>query len=768
MKKWMLPSLLLIWGLACWTACEPTSSPSSPPSNSSDEIDARVTALLQKMDLADKVGEMTQLSLDMMMVGEPYNIPDPQTLDTAKMRRALVDLRVGSLLNVAGYALSRERWHEIISQIQRYATEEKASGIPILYGIDAIHGTNYTKGATLFPQQITQAASWDPEISREISRITAYECRASAIPWSFSPVLDVGRDVRWPRLWEGYGEDVLLASRMGVASIEGYQGDRLSDPQRVAACMKHFVGYSAPRSGHDRTPAYIPERQLREYFLPTFQAAVDAGAATVMINSAEMNGIPVHANPKILTNILRDEMGFQGLAVTDWTDIRYLVDRHRVAKDYKEAVKMAINAGIDMSMVPVDLEFPVLLRELVEEGEVPMTRIDESVRRILRLKFELGLFESPIPPIDDYPDFGSEKHAGTSLRMARECLTLLKNNDQTLPLSKRSRVLVTGPTANNLASLNGGWTNTWQGRDPVHDTPGKLTVLEAIQEKIGKDRVNYVEGTRIEVKNNEHIDRAINIGTAVAAARRSEVAIICLGELSYTEHPGDINDLRLPLAQQQLVEAIAETGTPIVLVLLEGRPRIISAIDGLADAVLLGYYPGNEGGVAIADVLYGLHNPSGKLPYTYPRHTNDLLRYDHKYTERLKVDYSFNHFNPQYEFGHGLSYTSFAYSDLTLSSSKIRMDETLTVSVVVRNTGEEPGKEVVQLYVSDLVASITPSYQRLREFEKIALQAGEERRVSFELRAEDLAFVGIDQKWVTEPGTFTVRLGGLTETFTLE
>ncbi len=770
MKKWISFSLLLCLNLCFWTACD--TSTSTPSSNSSsgdnDAIDAKVTALMAKMDITDKVGEMTQLSLDMLMVGEPYNIPDPQTLDTAKMRKALVDLRVGSILNVAGYALSRERWHEIIGEIQKLATQEKSSGIPVIYGIDAIHGTNYTTRATLFPQQITQAASWDPEIAREISEITAYECRASAIPWAFSPVLDLGRDPRWPRLWEGYGEDVHLATQMGVASIEGFQGESLSDQKRVAACMKHFTGYSMPRNGHDRTPAYIPERQLREYFLPTFQAAIDAGAATVMINSAEMNGIPVHANSKILVDILRKEMGFKGLAVTDWTDIRYLVDRHKVAKDYKEAIKMSINAGIDMSMVPVDLEFPILLKELVEEGEVPMSRIDEAVRRILRLKFELGLFESPLPPFDDYPEFASEANIAKSLETAQECLTLLKNEEDILPISKQSRVLVTGPTANNMASLNGGWTNTWQGRDAKHDTPGKLTLVEAIKAKIGEDRVNYVEGTRIEIENNAHIDKAINIGQAVTAARRSDVAIICLGELSYTEHPGDINDLTLPLPQQQLVQAIAKTGTPIVLVLLEGRPRIISTIEEMADGVLLGYYPGNEGAAAIANVLFGDHNPSGKLPYTYPRYANDLLHYDHKYTERLKVDYSFNHFNPQYEFGHGLSYTKFAYSDLQLSSGSMGMDGEMTISVKVKNEGERAGKEVVQLYISDLVASITPSFKRLRGFEKIDLAPGAEQVVEFKITAKDLAFVGIDQQWITEPGEFKVNIGGLEKTFTIE
>ncbi|RMG22909.1 MAG: beta-glucosidase, partial [Bacteroidetes bacterium] len=422
------------------------------------------------MSLQDKVGEMTQLSIDMVSVGDPYNLKEPHQLDTAKLRHVLLDLRVGSLLNVGGHAYSLQHWREIITTMQRIAMEEKPTGIPVLYGIDAIHGANYTLGSTLFPQQIGLAATWNPALAYETARITAYETRASCIPLNFSPVLDIGRDPRWPRLWETFGEDVLLASRMGTSMVQGYQGTQLNDPYQVAACMKHFLGYSLPRTGKDRTPAYVPERQLREYVLPPFEAAIKAGAATVMINSAEMNGIPVHANPRILKDLLRDELGFRGVAMTDWEDIKLLVTRHRVAKDYKEAIKLAINAGIDLSMVPVDLEYTALLKELVEEGEIPMWRIDEAVRRLLTLKFELGLFENPYYPAAQYPDFASEKHQQASYRAASESITLLKNEENLLPLRPGQRLLVCGPTANSLIALNGGWSRTWQGTDPRYDT----------------------------------------------------------------------------------------------------------------------------------------------------------------------------------------------------------------------------------------------------------------------------------------------------------
>jgi len=717
-----------------------------------EEIAKNVEAVLQNMTLDDKVGEMTQLAIDMLLVGQPYNPSEPQRFDEEKLQNVLVENRVGSILNVAGHAYTLERWHNVIDRIQNIAVNEKPTGIPVLYGIDSIHGANYTMGSTLFPQQIALAATWNTSLVREGAAIAAYETRASWIPWNFSPVLGIGRDPRWPRFWETFGEDVHLASRMGVAMVNGFQGDDVSDPYRVAATAKHFLGYSITASGHDRTVAWIPDIQLREYVLPTFKAAIDAGAHTVMINSGEINGVPVHASKEILTDLLRDELGFKGIAVTDWSDIIYLHSRHKITKDYKESVKVAINAGVDMSMVPMDLEFTRLLKELVEEGEVPMSRINESVRRILRVKFLLGLFENPHPEGVDYSRFGSDEFVQASYRSALEAVTLLKNDNSILPLAKDQKVLVAGPTADSQIYLNGGWSRTWQGDDPQYNTPGKKTILDAIRDEAGADNVNYVRGTTI--------TEAEDIDAAVRAAGESDVAVVCIGESTYTETPGDIADLRLPAAQRELVKRIAATDTPVVLVLVEGRPRVINDIVPLADGVLMAYLPAEEGGRAIGDLLFGDANPSGKLPFTYPRDVNDLVPYDHNHTDEVGP----LGFNPQWEFGHGLSYTTFEYSNLSVSSQSFGPGGQLKISVDVTNGGDRSGKEVVQLYVSDLVAGITPAVKRLRGFTKIQLQPGQTRTVSFTLRPRDLAFIDSNSEWITEPGDFTIRIGGLEQT----
>ncbi len=724
-------------------------------------IAQKVDSVMQDMTLTDKVGEMTQLSIDMISEGQPYNLNEPHSLSEEKLKRVLLEHRVGSILNVGGHAYSKEHWQEIIKQIQDIAINEKSTGIPVIYGIDSIHGANYTLGSTLFPQQIGMAATWNTELVKRGAEIAAYETRASYIPWNFSPVLDIGRDYRWPRLWETFGEDVHLAKKLGVAMVEGYQGKDPANPHNVAATMKHFLGYSLPITGKDRTQAWIPERQMREYVLPMFKAAAEAGALTVMINSGEMNGIPVHANKDILTGLLRDEMGFEGIAVSDWEDIIYIQSRHKVAGTYKEAIEMAVNAGVDMSMVPLDLQFPKLLKELVEEGKVTMERIDEAVQRILTVKFKLGLFENPYYEEEGlYSKFGSEEFAQESYRSAVESVTLLKNENNILPLSTDRKVLVTGPTANSLTMLNGGWSRTWQGTDPQYNTEGKSTILEAIRSKMGQESVTHVEGT--------DIGSAINIDEAVAAAKNNDVAIVCLGEAPYTEKPGDINDLWLPQAQRDLVNAIAETGTPIVLVLVEGRPRIVSDIEPKADGVLMAYLPGHEGGPAIADILYGDANPSGELPITYPRYPNDLVPYDHNYTDQIDTNFGTNAFNPQWEFGHGLSYTDFEYKNMQLSNNRMDSTGQTTITVDVTNTGKRAGKEVVQLYVSDLVASITPAVKRLRNFAKIQLEPGETKTVSFTLMPEDLAFVGKDNEWITEPGEFALHIGPITKKIAYE
>ncbi len=757
-----------LFALCLLFQCAPTkvteiSTANVKPTAPLTETESKIQALLKKMTLEDKVGEMTQLSIDAISVGSPYNLEKPNRLDPDKLKKVLLDYRVGSILNCGGYAYEREYWHQTIKTIQDMAMNEKASGIPVIYGIDAIHGANYTMGSTLFPQPIAQAAAWDTDMAERIAAATAYEVRASWIPWNFSPVLDMGRDPRWPRIWETLGEDVHLATRLGEAIIKGYEGtnNELDKPMRVASCMKHFLGYGVPRSGKDRTPAYISERQLREYHIPTFKAAIEAGAHTIMINSGEMNGIPTHANYNILTTLLRDELGFEGIAVSDWEDVGYLVSRHHVAKDYREATKLAVNAGMDMAMVPMDFQFSDALLSLVRDGEVPMERIDEAVGRILKVKMDLGLFENPYPKDYDYSEFNSEKYQTLNYNAAKDCVTLLKNENDILPLDKNQKVLVVGYTADNMIHLNGGWSRTWQGTDAQWNNEGKQTLLDGVKDKIGEANVQYVKGI--------DFDKTVDVDAAVTAANQADIVIACLGENPYTEKPGDIKSLDFPptenglSAQHELITKLAATGKPIVVVLLGGRPRIISTIEPNVGGIIQAYLPGDEGGRAIADVLFGDHNPSGKLPYTYPKYANDLVTYDHKSSEAYDKDFGWNGFTPQFEFGHGLSYTDFEYSNLIADATGWSKDAPLNISIRVKNTGERAGKEVVQLYVTDEVASITPSVKRLRGFEKIELKAGASQTVNFKLNLRDVAFVGLENKWTTEPGDFTIRVGGLEE-----
>ncbi|MBK7442171.1 MAG: glycoside hydrolase family 3 C-terminal domain-containing protein [Bacteroidetes bacterium] len=700
-----------------------------------------IDALIAKMTIEEKVGQMTQLNLDVVCEGDIYKLVEPHHLDAAKLNRALIEYHVGSILNCGGHAYDLTQWHTIINGIQTVATTQTRLKIPIVYGIDAIHGANYTLGATLFPQPLAQAASWDPKLVKRGAEITAYEVRASGIPWNFSPVLDLGRDPRWSRLFETYGEDVLLAKTMGLATINGYQGNNIGDAYHVAACMKHFLGYSMPRTGKDRTPVYIDDIQLREYFLPTFQAAINAGASTVMINSGELNGIPVHADKKILTDLLRNELGFKGVAVTDWEDIMKLNNIHMVAPTLKDAVYMAIDAGIDMCMVPNDYNFTILLTELVKEGKIPESRLDISVKRILELKKQLGLFEQPFTPATtDYKKFGSDEFAQAARNMAQESITLLKNNNALLPLKQETKILVTGPAANSMTYLNGAWTRTWQGTDTTWNDQSKYTIREALNQS-NTVFIAYDEA-----------DRLLN------AAKTSDVIIVCLGEKPSTEKVGDIDELSMPENQQQLIGLLKSAGKPIVLVLVENRPLLVNDIEPLCDAIIMAYEPGDYGGLALADIIYGKINPSGKLPFTYPRYENSLLWYDHKHTETLDQSFGRNAFNPQWEFGFGMSYTNFEYSNLVISNDTLANGK-LQISVTVTNTGKVAGKEVVQLYIADRYASITPSVKRLRGFEKINLQSGETHIVTFTISAEDIAFVGRDSKWIAEAGWFDIFIG---------
>ena len=718
-----------------------------------------IDALLAQMSIEEKVGQMTQLTIDVIAEGKPYQLKDPLTINEDKLREALLTYHVGSILNVGTHAHPKEHWQKIIHQIQETAIKGSRHGIPVIYGIDSVHGANYTKDSTLFPQQLAIAATWDTSFAKQGGVVTAYETRASAIPWVFSPVLDLGRHPLWPRIWETFGEDVHLSTQMGLAMLEGLQGEDgdYSKLDRVAACIKHFAGYSFPVSGKDRTPVWMGERQLREYFLPGFQATINAGAPTIMVNSGEINGIPVHVNAFILKTILRDELGFKGVALTDWEDIQYLHTRHRVAATQKEAVRMAIEAGIDMSMVPLDYSFNEYLVELVKEGSITEERIDESVRRILELKAGLGLFDQAAYPVEDYPDFGSPSFEAQSRKAAEESIILAKNENSLLPLSTERKYLLVGPTADSARSINGGWTYTWQGERSDQLNKRAVTIKTALERRLGAEQLVYELGCDFEAEGN--------VDAAVAAAAQVDAIILCLGESSYTEFFGNINDLNLPPVQLELVNALIQTAKPIVLVMAQGRPRIISSFADEMSSIVLGFYPGDQGGEAIAAALFGEINPSGKLPITYPRHPNSLETYDHKYTEASSIQGGPIAFQPQFEFGHGLSYTSFSYSDLSLSATQLTANEELSIHFTLRNSGKRAGKEVVQLYVSDLFASITPPVKRLRGFEKIELEAGEEKKVEMRLAISDLAFVGRDQKWVVEPGEFRLKVGDLEATF---
>ena len=719
----------------------------------SGEIESKVKDLVAKMTLEEKAGQMTQISIEAFLKTKDDKIIEPHQIDEVKLAQAISKYKVGSILNVGGDAQTLENWRKRIQTIQKYALQERLK-IPVLYGVDAIRGNNYTLNSVMFPHQIAQAASFNPALAKKGAEITAYETRASFTPWTFSPVLDLGRQPLWPRIYETYGEDPFLASVIGKAVVEGFQGDKLvSDKYHVAACLKHYMGYSMPLSGHDRTPAWIPERELREYFLPSFAAAIKSGAKTVMVNSAEINGVPVHASKHILTDILKDELQFKGFAVSDWQDIQYLFQRHKVATDNKEAVAISINAGIDMSMVPLDYTFTEALIEVVKEGKVPMSRIDDAVTRILRVKFETGLFDNPSGKASDYPLFSSAAHHQANYDMAAECLTLLKNSNNLLPLASEKKILVTGPAANSMRVLNGGWSRTWQGKNSDELEKDKNTILEAITDRFGSANVDYAEGATFE--------NTSSIADAVNKAGKADVIVLCLGENSYTENPGNIQDLNISPSQIELAKALSKSGKPIVLVLAEGRPRIISEIEPLTSAVLHSYLLGNEGGNVIADALTGKVNPSGRLPYTYPRYANSLHNYYHKYTETLAYDEAAG-YNPQWEFGAGLSYTTFKYSNLKLSGKNLK-SANIEVSVDVSNTGKLAGKETVLLFVSDLIASVTPEVRRLRGFEKISLQPGETKTVRFIITPELLSFINTDLKRVTEAGDFSLQIGNLKE-----
>ncbi len=758
MKKNLFLAALVIAAVGC------APNKSSHATDETKATEQKIESILSKMSLEEKIGQMTQLTIDVISKGEtPLSSYLPLQFDEAFLDSAIGKYKVGSFLNVpANTAQTVEEWETIVTTLQKKSIE--VIGIPTLYGVDEIHGATYTMGATFFPQEIAMGATFNRELVRKGAEITAYETKASNIPWTFSPVLDLGRNSTWSRIWETYGEDVYLVSQMGVACVEGYQGSNpnLIGEDRIASCLKHYMGYGVPVSGKDRTPSMITEREMRERHFEPFVQAIRAGALSVMVNSAVNDGEPLHASHKYLQKWLKDDLNWDGVIVTDWCDINNLYTRDKIVATKKEAIALAINAGIDMSMVPYEWEFCILLKQLVDEGTVKMSRIDDAVRRILRMKFRLNLFDKPYWSYKEYPQFASKEHALVALQSAEEAITLLKNESSILPLSSKAKVLITGPNANSMRTLNGGWSYSWQGEIADKHAGDYNTILEAIQNKIGKENVTFSDGVAYNHSGKYHEELQPTIDKAVAAARGVDYIIACIGENSYCETPGNLNDLYLSDNQQELVVALAKTGKPVILVLNEGRPRIISKIEPLAKAVVHIYLPGNYGGDALANVLFGDVNPSGKLPYTYPKYPNSLITYDHKPSEStgtMDGVYDYNaQTEVQYPFGFGLSYTNFEYSNLTVDKLEFDPWDELTFTFDVKNTGSYAGKESVLLFVSDLVASVTPDVRRLRAFDKIELQPGDVQKVTMTLKAADLAFVAPNGKWVIEVGDYRVQV----------
>lgn len=724
----------------------------------SEKNSKAVSNLISNMSIEEKVGQMTQITIDMILKDGTND-----QVDEEKLKIAILDKKVGSILNVNGHAYSIDTWHKILTRIQDVAINETANKIPVIYGIDAIHGAGYTLESTLFPHNIGMAATRNPDLVKQAAKITAMETRASGIRWNFDPTLGIGRQPLWSRFEETFGEDVYLASQFANAAVKGYEEDGLKSATAVASCMKHFLGYSYPASGKDRTPAYIPDNMLREYFLPPFEAAVGAGTSTVMINSGEVNGRPVHGNDYYLKDILRDELKFEGLAVSDWEDIIRLKTRHRIASTPEEAVKIAVNSGVDMSMVPLDYSFYDILVKLVKSGEVSEERIDEAVFKILKLKFDLGLFDNAYPEKEAIKNFKKPEYKEVALKSARESITLLKNRDNVLPLKSNSKILLVGPTANNVPSLHSSWSYTWQGSNESHYPKNTMSIRQSIEDKIGPENVISNATPGFEDIENRNID------FIKSNASKVDYIVLALGEKAYAESPGVIDDLTLEERQLKLAEAAAKTGKSVILLLVQGRPRIISSIEEGMDGVVLLYRPGSQGANATVDVLFGEYNPNGKLPYTYHRSTGDILMYDHKVSETIQEpapgQFSTQGYNPQWPFGFGLSYTSFKYDNLKLSAKALSMKNPLEVSINVSNTGNMDGAISVELYASDLYASVTPANKRLRKCKKVFLKAGESTPISFSINKTDLSFINHQGERVTETGEFDITIGGLKERF---
>ena len=737
-----------------------TASANVPVIKSDPKIEAQVEQTLKKLTLEEKIGQMMELVTDLFGANDKNGV---FYIDEHKTDSILSRYKIGSILNAPNTcAPTAKQWEKYIAQIQKISM--KRIGIPCVFGLDQNHGSTYTQGGTLFPQNINVAATFNREIARRSAEATAYETRAVSIPWTYSPTVDLGRDARWPRIWENFGEDCYLSSEMGKEMVYGFQGEDPNniDQYHIATSMKHFMGYGVPWTGKDRTPAYISPADLREKHFAPFLAGLQAGALTVMVNSASVNGMPMHANKDILTGWLKEETGWDGVLITDWADINNLYTREMVAKDKKDALRIAINAGIDMIMEPYSCDACGYLVELVKEGKIPMSRIDDACRRVLRMKYRLDLFKNPTQKLKNYPKFGGEEFAKLALEGATESMVLLKNEGNILPLQHGKKILLTGPNANQMRCLDGGWSYTWQGHR-ADEFAGKYnTIYEAFCNEYGKENVILNQGVTYNEKGKYWEENEPQIQEAVAAAKDADVIVACIGENSYTETPGNLTDLWLSENQRNLVKALAQTGKPVILVLNEGRPRLIADIEPLAQGIINILIPGNMGGDALANLVSGKSNFSGKMPYTYPKEINSLANYDFKKSEEvgtMEGAYDYNaKITQQWGFGYGLSYTSYKYSNLKVSQSDFRHGDIIKVSVDVKNTGKVAGKESVLLFSSDLIASMVPDGRRLRAFDKVELQPGETKTMTFELKADDLAFVGWDGKWRLEEGDFKLMI----------
>lgn len=741
-----------------------TTSANVPVIKSDPKIEAQVEQTLKKLTLEEKIGQMMELVTDLFGANDKNGV---FYIDKHKTDSILSRYKIGSILNAPNTcAPTAKQWEKYIEQIQKISM--KRIGIPCVFGLDQNHGSTYTQDGTLFPQNINVAATFNREIARHSAEATAYETRAVSVPWTFSPTVDLGRDARWPRIWENFGEDCYLSSEMGKAMVYGFQGDDPNniDQYHIATSMKHFMGYSVPWTGKDRTPAYISPANLREKHFAPFLAGLQAGALTVMVNSASVNGMPMHANKEILTGWLKEETGWDGVLITDWADINNLYTREMVAKDKKDALRIAINAGIDMIMEPYSCDACGYLIELVKEGKIPMSRIDDACRRVLRMKYRLDLFKNPTQKLKNYPKFGGEEFAKLALEGATESMVLLKNEGNILPLQHGKKILLMGPNANQMRCLDGGWSYTWQGHR-TDEFAGKYnTIYEAFCNEYGKENVILNQGVTYNEKGNYWEENEPQILGAVAVAKDADVIVACIGENSYTETPGNLTDLWLSENQRNLVKALAQTDKPVILVLNEGRPRLIADIEPLAQGIIDILIPGNMGGDALVNLVSGKSNFSGKMPYTYPKEINSLANYDFKKSEEvgtMEGAYDYNaKITQQWGFGYGLSYTSYQYSNLKVSKSDFRHGDIIKVSVDVKNTGKVAGKESILLFSSDLVASMVPDGRRLRAFDKVELQPGETKTVTFELKADDLAFVGWDGKWRLEEGDFKLMIADQT------